>query len=78
MLILKDIHGEMENQLQSRIVGKECGCRRDSGSVQMTLQFIELLHILENRFYVGTFGNVSAYKSLNMYFIPFFSNFIQV
>ena len=42
------------------------------------LQFIELLHILENRFYVGTFGNVSAYKSLNMYFIPFFSNFMEV
>ena len=52
MLILKDIHGEMENYLQSRIVDKEYGCRRDSGRVQMTLQFIELLHILENRFYV--------------------------
>lgn len=36
MLILKDIHGEMENYLQSRIVDKEYGCRRDSGRVQMT------------------------------------------
>lgn len=48
MLIWRDIHGEMENWLHSRIVDKEYGCRRDSGSVQMTLQFIELLHILGN------------------------------
>lgn len=48
MLIWTDIHGEMENWLQGRIVDKEYGCRRDSGSVQMTLQFIKLLHILEN------------------------------
>lgn len=54
---------------------KEYACRRDSGSVQMTLHFTEFVHILENRFSVGTFGNVSAYKSLNIYFIPFFLKF---
>lgn len=57
-----------KNWLQGRIVDKGYGCRRDSGSVQMTLQFIKLLHILENILCVGTFGSVSAYKSLYVFY----------
>lgn len=33
---------------------------------------LKFLCILKSKFYVGTYGNVSAYKPLNMNFIPFF------
>lgn len=39
---------------------------------------LKFLYFLKNGFYVKTYGNVSAYKPLDVIFIPFFHYFMEL